>query len=203
MMISRLMNRLVQMFRQSMGQVKKRSLKRYMRSKLAFLVITITLALFMLSTVLANIVRQNGTVYVQQVLSQLNYSNSTIRAARGGIQDRNGISLATSEQVYILILDPKVILSDEEKITIPTINALVEYFGFDKEELQNTINENKDVSYLRYQGKLVYTYDEVKDFLDMQQANNSDKDRNNDIKGVWFENEYRRIYPYMILHAMY
>ena len=196
MIISQLIDRLVSMFRQSISQMKKRTLKRYMRSKLAFLVITVTLALFMLSTVLANIVKQNGTVYVQQVLSQLNYSNTTITAARGGIQDRNGITLATSEQVYILILDPKVILSDEENITVPTVTTLVNYFGFDKEELENTLNENKDSSYLRYKGKLVYTYDQIKDFLDLQETNNSDKIKYNDIKGVWFENEYRRIYPY-------
>ena len=166
-----------------------------MKYKLAFLFFLMTLALSILVLVMVNIVRKNGDEYSKKVLNQMDYSSSTIVAKRGDILDCNLTPIAESERVYILILDPKVILSNEETKNT-TLDAVSEFFGLDRSELEVAVNENATSSYLRYGGKTVLTYDQVQPFEERQTEVNNDKDQKGKIKGVWFETEYRRIYPY-------
>ena len=64
-----------------------------------------------------------GEEYEKQVLSQQNYGNQTIPFQRGEILDTKGTVLASSVDVYNLVLDCKLI-NDDKKYVEPTIAAL-------------------------------------------------------------------------------
>ena len=73
----------------------------------------------------------NGDKYSKIVLDQQQYQSRTIPFKRGDIVDRNGTKLATSQRVYNVILDAKVMNSDEKYVD-PTIQVLADCFGLDK-----------------------------------------------------------------------
>lgn len=166
-----------------------------MQEKLAITVLVITLALFALVMVLYNLMTHKKEDFNQIVLSQQQYDSRVIPFKRGDILDRNGTYLAASEKVYNLILDPKQIMSDPDAYLEPSVTALTECFGYDRNEIMNLIQEKKDKQYVRYTKQLTYEdktkYDKYK--LDKTKALKKEK---KDIKGIWFEDEYKRIYPY-------
>lgn len=174
--------------------MKARDFKRYMQGKLAFTFIVITLALFALSGVLFKIVRDNEKDYTQTILGQQEYSSRTLPYRRGDIVDRNGTYLATNEKVYNLILDPKVMLADEGKYKETSLNALVKVFGYDKAELTALVDNNSTSSYIRYARQM--SADQKEAFEAEVEAISKDKEKKQRVKGVWFEDEYKRIYPY-------
>ena len=165
---------------------------RKMQSKLAVTFIIIVLLLFVLNVVLSYINFKSGDKYTIQVLNQRQYNSVTLPFKRGQITDRNGNILATSVKVYNLILDPKVI-NEDKKYLQPTITALTQCFALEADELTKTIAEKKDNSYVVILKKL--EYEEIESFLKMQK----DTKNNPYIKGVWFEEEYERKYPYSTL----
>jgi len=166
-----------------------------MQEKLAITVLVITLALFALVMVLYNMMTKKKEDYNQIVLSQQEYDSRVIPFKRGDVLDRNGTYLATSEKVYNLILDPKQIMSDPEAYLEPTINALTECFGYDKTEITNLIQEKKDKQYIRYAKQLTYDDKDKYEKYKTEKAEELKKARK-DIKGIWFEDEYKRVYPY-------
>ena len=183
----------------------KQPFRKYMQEKLAITVLVITLALFALIMVLYRIIRDNNEQYNKIVLTQRQqeYESRTIPYRRGDIVDRNGTYLATSEKVYNLIIDPGQIMSDPENYLEPTIQALVTNFGFDAGELRTLIEERKESAYLRYNKGRQLTYDQKTAFeqlaKDMNKAYYENKDEvegKKRVKGIWFEDEYKRIYPY-------
>lgn len=169
-----------------------------MQKKLVFTFLLVTLALFALGFVLAGITRDKGEEYSRIVLSQQSYDSKTLAAARGEIWDRNGTRLAMNERVYNMILDPKVMLSREDgAYKKPAIDALAEVYGYDRAELENLISENPESSYIRYKRQMPEEekakFEEYKEAFDEKMRKEGETER---IKGVWFEAEYRRIYPY-------
>ena len=122
---------------------RRRPFAKYMQVKLAITVLLISLALFALVYVLYRIVNENNERYNKIVLSQRQqeYASRTIPYRRGDIVDRNGTYLATSEKVYNLILDPSQIMDKPDYYLEPTIQALVDVFGFDGNELRSLIQE--------------------------------------------------------------
>ena len=169
-----------------------------MQEKLAITVIVIMLALIALAVRLYYLVDQNNEEYTKKVLTQhATYDSRVIPYRRGDIVDRNGTYLATSEKVYNVIIDPSQIFSSEENYLNPTLDALVQCFGYDRTELLNAMTEKRNSSYLRYERRVSYEKKEEFEALKNQvnQANREagSKDR---VHGVWFEDEYKRIYPY-------
>ena len=78
----------------------------------------------------------------------------------------------------------------------PTIALLTELFGFDAEDLRSTITGRKDSSYIRYKKQM--TFEEKEKFETESKARNEAFTKNSEQKkilGVWFEDEYRRVYP--------
>lgn len=184
---------------------KKIFYPRYFQEKLAITVLVITLALFALIMVLYRIIKENKEDYHKIVLTQRQqeYENRTIPYRRGDIVDRNGTYLATSEKVYNLILDPRQIMSEPERFLEPTIQALADSFGFDPGELRNLIEERKTSAYARYNKGRQLSYDQRVAFEQLEKEVNaaysksdSDEEAKKRVKGVWFEEEYKRIYPY-------
>ena len=166
-----------------------------MQKKLVVLFFLVLLAFVGLSIKLFYIGKDNGKEYEKQVLSQQQYDSTTLPFKRGDILDRNGTVLATSERVYNLIVDSKLVLDDDENLQ-PTVNALHSCFpDIDQAELTKYLNENKEKDKdQRAQYKIFLrqlTYEEIEPFLDLEE----DKEKGKNIKGVWFEKEYKRYYP--------
>lgn len=183
---------------------KNRPFARYMRKKLAFTFVTVTLALFALAMVLLTLSRDNNEEYKKIIFTQQDYGNRTIPFRRGDIVDRNGTVLATTTRVYNLILDPVIIMS-EEKYTDTTIDALVECYGYDRNELVRLIAERKEAGsrYEIYEREMAE--EDMNRFLELKAKIAKDNSENKDatkeeksrrVAGVWFETKYKRIYPY-------
>ena len=115
------------------------------------------------------IIAFDGNKYAKAALAQSEKSSITLTSKRGDIIDRNNVQLATSTKVYNLILDPRVILSDEDRYLEPTVKAIEQCFGIKAEELNKTIRDNPESSYVTLKKEL--TYAEVEGFLDMKSKN--------------------------------
>lgn len=173
---------------------KKRKINNRMKQKLALIFIFIVLALVGLSIRIVYINKTNGEKYTKKVLQQQESNSLTLAYRRGDIYDRNGTILATSEKVYNVILDPKV-LTENERLSKgcvdATLTALSEYFSYTKSELQDIYNAKKSSSYVVLEKQM--TKDEISELEERM------KEKDSKIKGVWFEEGYKRKYPYNTL----
>ncbi|MBO6115339.1 MAG: penicillin-binding protein 2 [Lachnospiraceae bacterium] len=168
---------------------KKKNYKFLSRMKKRLLVV-IGFALAAFVVLIVNIIKINvnkGKAYEQKVLSQQGYSSTAIPFKRGDIIDSNGTVLATSKKVYNIILEPKNILDNDGVYYESTANALKEYFGFTDEELAEALADPN--SYYKVTKKK-QDYELVKSFKDFCKT---DEGRN--VRGVYFEEEYIRVYP--------
>jgi len=187
----------------SSGKKRKRRtpIKVIMQRKLAFTFCVIMLALFVMIGVAAVKASTTRDEYSKKVLSQMGYGSRTIPYQRGNITDRNGIVLATNEVNYNLILDPSIITSNEV-ISGPTIQALAEIFGgeedtaglFTPEALYQRIYADENATYIRYKKGLTEAQREA--FVAYQEEVNNNTEIKDWIKGVWFETTYKRVYPF-------
>lgn len=168
---------------------------RKMQKKLVILFAIIALALVGLIVRLMYIEYTSGEKYEKRILSQQRYDSTTIPYQRGNITDRKGTILATSTDVYNVILDCKVLNSDQDDVT-PTIQALITCFPQLKEEDLRAILTEKPKSPYNILLKRL-SYEEIQPFIEMQEAEDEKgKKLHPNINGVWFEKEYKRQYPY-------
>ena len=174
-----------------------------MKNKLSILFVGVLGALVVLLAVVTYYNLHSGEKYKKQVLSQAQqkYENRTMPAKRGTIYDRNGNILATSNKVYNVVLDCKAVNENSDYIN-PTVKALVEMFGLDEGDIRTrlTADETKESQYqvVRKQvsmddKKAFEDYCSVPEDTTMTPAEIQEK---NNIKGVWFEEDYLRVYPY-------
>lgn len=159
-----------------------------MQKKLVVLYFLVLLAFAGLSARLVLINRDNGEQYKKQVLSQQQYTSRTIPFKRGEILDSKGTKLAVSEKVYNLILDCKL-MNEKEEYVEGTIAALAQCFDVDESEIRKYSSDNPTSQYHILKKQL--TYDEIAPFQEL--VNNEETGKY--IQGVWFEEEYRRLYP--------
>lgn len=182
-----------------------RKINNKMRMKLVWLFGIVVLAFVGLSIRITVINANEGTRYKKQVLSQSQqkYDSRVIPFKRGDIKDRNGAVLATSEKVYKIILDCKVVNSKEDYIE-PTIKAMVKILGLSEDRIREKLEgeETKASQYQIMQTNVSITKKKAfEDYVKMDDPEEKDtlsedekKERNN-IKGVWFEEDYLRVYP--------
>ncbi|NLL76464.1 MAG: cell division protein FtsI [Clostridiales bacterium] len=159
-----------------------------MQKKLVVLFIIVLLAFVGLTARLILINKENGEKYKKQVLSQQEYDSRTIPFRRGDILDSKGTKLAVSEKVYNVILDAKVMLDDEKSVE-PTIAAVQSKLGIDGSVIRQRLASHPESSY--YILKKQMTYEEISGFKELE----ADKEQGANIKGIWFEEEYKRKYP--------
>lgn len=139
-----------------------------------------------------------------RVLSQAQqkYQNRTMPAKRGTIYDRNGNILATSNKVYNVVLDCKAVNSDEDYLD-PTVNALVTIFGLDEGELRTRLTSDKTRESQYQIVKKQVSMDDKKAFEDYcsipddTEMTREEIQEKNNIQGVWFEEDYLRVYHIM------
>ena len=166
-----------------------------MQKKLIVMFVLVALMLIGLIGRLMYIEYTSGEKYEKIVLAQQGYDSQTIPYQRGDIVDAKGTVLATSIAVYNVILDCSVLTSDEDYIG-PTIEALVTCFPeLTSDTLYGYVREKPNSKYIILKKKV--SYDEIQPFVNMQEeVDEKGKKVNPDIKGVWFEKEYQRQYPY-------
>ncbi|MBQ9983625.1 MAG: penicillin-binding protein 2 [Lachnospiraceae bacterium] len=177
-----------------MAKGKRRFLVR-MKNKLLVITAIFLLAFLALVGRLIYINVKDGKRYEKIVLAQQSYDSIEIPYRRGDILDRNGTQLATSEKVYNLIIEPKNILQSDE-VKDATVAALTKYFDLSESEIEKALEDSTSL-YKKMLKKL--DYEQVQPFNDFVAT----KDGKN-VKGVWFEEEYERYYPYgsLACHAL-
>lgn len=183
------------------GGKKIAKFSKKMQKKLVVLFVIIALLLLGLIVRLMYIEHTSGKKYEKKVLSQQKYDSTVIPYQRGNITDCKGTILATSVDVYNVILDCKVLNSDSADID-PTIDALMTCFPqLNETDLRNLITDKPKSQYNVLAKKL--SYEEIQAFEDMQAAEkeasdkkSGDAEKKGKINGVWFEKEYQREYPY-------
>ena len=198
----------VRRIRKPKDPVSERKLNATMRTKLVGLFAIVILAFVGLAIRITVINAKDGDAYKKKVLtqSQQQYSSRTLPFKRGDILDTNGTVLATSEKLYNLVLDCKVVNTEVNKETPyiePTIAALVEYFGVDEADVRKRLTEDETKN-SQYQILLKeVTIEQKKAFEEYQSPDAETKKglsdtelaARNNVKGVWFEENYKRIYP--------
>lgn len=184
----------------------RKKINHQMKGKLAGLFGAVLLALVCLLGRITYINATNGDKYKKQVLTQAQqkFENDVLPAKRGNIYDRNGNILATSNKVYNVILDCKTVNSDPDYVE-PTIRALKEILGIDEEKVRSLLSDSR-TSQSQYQILLKQlSMDKKKEFEayttveeDSPLSDTEKKERGN-VKGVWFEEDYLRSYPFKSL----
>lgn len=176
--------------REKKPKIKKKIKRLTQRMQARFLLVFCVILAALIALVVRLIYIENVEKYEKNALAQQSYVSSIIPYKRGDILDRNGQVLATSELVYHLILDPKVLLTNETNVD-PTITALVSVYGLSDSDLRLILKEQATSSYVVLKKQLSY---EQKEQFTQYVANLGEK--SSTVKGVWFEEEYRRTYPF-------
>ena len=189
--------------RQRKHRKPQRKINHLMRGKLVGLFAVVLLALVCLLGRITYINAISGQKYKKQVLTQAQqkYESNVLPAKRGDIYDRNGNILATSQKVYNVILDCKTVNSDEDYAE-PTVRALVDVLGLDEKDIRSKLSA-EDTKNSQYQIiKKQISMDEKKAFEDYQtpeedsELSDAQKAERSNVKGVWFEEDYLRTYPF-------
>lgn len=161
---------------------------RTMRIRLLLVFGVILLACVGLAARIVLLNKKKGSNYQKRALAQQSYVSNVIQYKRGDIVDTHDNPLAISRKVYNLILDPRAIL-ENKKYLVPTKEALEKIFSIGGDEVDNILAENSTSRY--------YPMREFKE-LDSEYVEKLEElqDKDNYIKGIWFEEEYKREYPY-------
>lgn len=168
-------------------QAPRRYVNKEMKKKLLVLFLVVVALFIFLIYRLFSITRDNGDSYRKQILSQQKYDSTVIPYKRGSILDKNGSILASSEKVYNVILDSELLNSDAESIE-PTFSALRKVLNIDTTKARDYFDANKESSryYIVAKKQSYEKVAQLQTLLDDETAN---------VKGLWFESEYQRVYP--------
>ena len=179
------------------------NLQKVKTMKLAVMMLIILLAFAGLGVRLYVLTRDNRNDYQKKILSHLDYNSKTLPFKRGSILDANGTILATSEKVYNVVLDCKVML-DDEKNEEPMLAALAQCFGLDRAEIAKYVEENPTSQYYVLKKRIPYeereVFEEYKKEYNAQAKEHNAKAEEADKmgminNGIWFDEEYIRRYP--------
>ena len=164
-----------------------RELDNTLRKRLLVLFLVVVALFIILIYRLFTITMDNGDSYRKQILSQQKYDSTVIPYKRGSILDRNGNILASSEKVYNVILDSHA-LNETPDAVETSFSALRSELGIDTTKAREYYEANKETSYYYVVAKRK-TYDEVLGLRELL------ADPESGVKGIWFEDEYMRMYP--------
>ena len=175
-----------------------------MRGKLVGLFAVVILALVCLLGRITYINATSGTKYKKRVLlqAQQSYQSSVLPAKRGNIYDCNGNLLATSQKVYTVILDCKEVNDEKHDYVDATVKALVDVLGIDEDDIRKKLTDPATSSSQYQILKKQITMDQKKAFEEYaspgEDSGLSEKELEEraNIQGVWFEEDYLRIYPF-------
>ena len=141
----------------------------------------------------------SGQKYEKIVLAQQEYSSKVIPYRRGNIEDSKGTALASSIDVYNVILDCKELNRYPELID-STMEVLAQCFPeVDITDARARLTDKPDSQYEVLAKKV--SYEEESAFETASDERNSDKVEDNEVAGIWAEKEYTRQNPYGSLAA--
>ncbi len=181
--------------------------------KLVGLFLIVILALVGLAGRITYINVTQGEKYSRIVLSQAQqrYESRTIPFRRGDILDRNGTILATSEKVYNVILDCKVVNDTittitgekEKRYYEPTVKALRNVLHIRENEVRALLDdeETRDSQYqILAQNVSITDKKAFEAYCDLDSEENKElsKEERKErlyVQGVWFEDTWQRVYP--------
>ncbi|MFI3237661.1 MAG: penicillin-binding transpeptidase domain-containing protein [Lachnospiraceae bacterium] len=197
---------------------KKNGMTWYMKRKILFLCTIIFLVALFLVGRLIYITATSEEKYKKQILSQQNYDSVTIPYERGSILDANGIVLASSQQVYNVILDTSVLLYNDDYNEEPMLEAIETCFDVDMDAVVEHVEQNKVKKQLAeesgttanlsayyrickevtYEQKVAYEeyVENANTQLKAECEENGTSYPGNLYQGIWFESYYVRDYPY-------
>ena len=182
------------------GKRKQKFSKRMQKKLLAVFAFVLCMLVVLLVRI-TYITAKSGNKYAKQVLSQQSYDSKTIPYRRGEIRDTNGIILAKSEKVYNVVLDCYAINSDEDYVE-PTIEAVCTALGLEEADVRDRI-ENEKTRDSQYQVVKQKATEEEKRAYEAYVSLDADRELSDtqrqkleNVRGVWFEEEYQRNYPY-------
>ena len=175
-----------------------------MRGKLVGLFAVVILALVCLLGRITYINATSGTKYKKRVLlqAQQSYQSSVLPAKRGNIYDCNGNLLATSQKGYTVILDCKEVNDEKHDYVDATVKALVDVLGIDEYDIRKKLTDPATSSSQYQILKKQITMDQKKAFEEYaspgEDSGLSEKELEEraNVQGVWFEEDYLRIYPF-------
>lgn len=198
------------------SKIKKRFVPDHMIYKLSFIFLALVAMLLVLVIAVYNVIHVKGEQYEKRALSQQTYVSNAIPYRRGEIQDRNGTVFARSEPVYDLIISPKDILYKEkdkktgeeiQKYKEPAFNALEEYFGYSREEIEKILKERPGSQYhlqaKALDAEVVEAYKKAREQEEKAIKKRNEKKKKGEEKEefinldncIYFEMGYKRIYP--------
>ncbi len=165
-----------------------------LRTKIAYILIAIAFLTLSIKTLMITL--NKGDEYSKAVLRTQSKRMETVSATRGQIWDRNGMVLAYNTKLYNIILDPSVMVKKGTSvIDSKKLDALCQLLRetmpdiVDVEEVREYMISNPSSKFYRYKKDL--KEDQI---LAYAQAI---KDRSDiPLKAVWFEDTFRREYPF-------
>ncbi len=183
------------------------------RRRLAVILLTVGLLLFICIGRAVGLVLLNGSEYEHKALAQAAGSSKTILARPGNIIDANGLYLTSTRKQFRLILDPKVMAETEKNYPgslDQTVKTVAEAFSLSEAALREAFTKDPRSQYVRFSDAPVLEEDQVEAYEEMvKQFNEDKKARNNEaakdgsknrvtarIAGIWFEEQYARSYPF-------
>ena len=173
----------------------KHKLLRRMQKKLWIVFLIVCILFIMLIGRIMYIQYTSGGRYEKQVLSQMNYESAVIPYKRGDITDTNGTIIATSVDVYSMILDSYILSRQSEESIEECVYLIRSCFPeISEESIYSNLRDNPDSRYIPLLKEI--SHDSMTEFLSM-----AENVSGGGINGIWFEKSYLRIYPYDSLAA--
>ena len=142
---------------------------------------------------------KSGAKYEKIVLEQQEYSSKVSPYQRGNILDSQGTALASSIDVYNVVLDCKELnkYPKRKKSTRAAVKAC--FPEVDMKDFDEKLKDKKDSRYQVLAKKVSYA--EKAAFDKEVSKRKKDDTKDNEVVGIWTEKEYVRQYPYGSLAA--
>lgn len=176
---------------------KKRKINRRMQKKLNIVFLAIFCLFLVLIARVFYIQYTSGGKYERIVLAQQKYDSTIIPFKRGNITDTKGTVLATSVDVYNVILDCYVLNDREGKkagAADATARAVAKCFPtISEDDVLDNLKKNPESRYIILAKRT--SFEQMSAYQEMT------KEKGSNLAGVWFEKEYIRQYPYGSLAA--
>lgn len=171
---------------------RKKAMLRRTHKRIGIVFFVIIFLMMFLGGQIVRINYTHGDAYAKAVLDHQSYISTIIPYKRGEILTSDGTVLAYSQKVYNLILDAKLMLSDNKYLS-PTLAVLEQCFAVDVAEVEQLVRSDADNQYRKYLTEL--SAEQVAEFQKIL----ADDEEYPYVVGVWLEESYIRNYPFSTL----
>ncbi len=170
------------------------------RPRLRLIGVALTLVLLAFAVRLFQVQAVDASTYAAKA-DRNRYVGQVLEAQRGGITDRHGVALATTEDAYDITADPTMFAPDELEIADGPEQAaalLAPILGQDQDELVGKLRpENKALRYVKLAARQTpQTWKQIKDLKTaLAKKAGTDDSTANVLAGVFSVPTSKRVYP--------